>query len=145
MLVEDRVEVDESCDDSWKFESTESAFPSSTSIFGFVVNMSVVDPSAPKLDTAGPSSRMQVDLKGFDVTAAYRRALDNEQVSLAVDALSRLFHTHFSTVALYHGGVSWDENVSDDQVPHPIAAILALVELMEASTGKISRLHLARQ
>ena len=24
---------------------------------------------------------MHVDLKGFDVTAAYRRALDNEQVS----------------------------------------------------------------
>lgn len=67
--------------DRRKFESTESTFQPYPYSQHFN-DMSVITPSAPRLDTAGPSSRMQVDLEGFDVTAAYRRALDNEQVSL---------------------------------------------------------------
>lgn len=67
--------------DRRKFESTQSTFQPYPHSQHFN-DMSVVTPCAPRLDTAGPSSRMQVDLEGFDVTAAYRRALDNEQVSL---------------------------------------------------------------
>lgn len=80
---------------------------------------------------AGPSSRATPALsvntsqpkpKDFDVVAAYKRALADEKVRRAQAELS----TH---------------STDNEQYPHPVAAILALVELMEASTGKL--LHAA--
>lgn len=54
--------------------------------------------------------------KDFDVVAAYRKALANHSVRTFSRVSNRLM----------------------SQVPHPIAAILALVELMESSTGKLA-------
>jgi hypothetical protein len=82
--------------------------------------MSVVPlPPAP-LPAAGPSSHARSGAprvnKDFDVVAAYRKALANHSVRTFSRVLNRLMN----------------------QVPHPIAAILALVELMESSTGKLA-------
>lgn len=86
--------------------------------------MSVVPPPLPALSmSAGPSShgRNIKPSRSFDVVAAYKRALADDSVSPRVPRLEV--------------GVA----LTGPQVPHPIAAILALVELMEASTGKLNR------
>jgi translation initiation factor eIF-2B subunit alpha len=85
--------------------------------------MSVVPlPPAP-LPAAGPSSHARSGAprvnKDFDVVAAYRKALANHSVRTFSRVLNRLM----------------------SQVPHPIAAILALVELMESSTEPINHIE----
>lgn len=89
---------------------------------------SVAAPAQPPNASAGPSSfgqpsranpsAMPQTPRGFDVVEAYKKAAHADRVRRRPRLLS----------------------MTDlRKLPHPIAAITALVELMEASTGQLSR------
>lgn len=86
--------------------------------------MTIASPEQISQPLAGPSTSKSTGSKGkeenFDVVDAYRRAIEYDHV--------RCFTTQ-------HADYVCDADAP--QYPHPIAAILALVQLMEASTCKL--------